>query len=198
MGYGNHPTRRIAASRGGHAGLRHALPPRDRGRRGRVRAAVVVRAARLDRRRRAKPSAGARGARRRGRARRRVTPSGERTVVRVLGARGLPAPGRGLAAPAPSHARAAHASLVGPGHRLGAGVRRADSRRDSRAWTAWVAALRGARWRRHVAAEARQADARRVVDGGRAGGARPSRISAALRPARAGHFRLDARGASAR
>ena len=40
------------------------------------------------------------------------------------------------------------------------------------AWTARVAALRRARGRRDVAAQARQTDARRVVDGGRTGRAR--------------------------
>ena len=101
---------------------------------------ALVRPARLDHGGRAEPPHRPRLARRRVPARDGVAPACERARLRVLGARGVPPPGRGLAA-LPRDDEAAP-SVARRRARQEPGARRGGARRDPRARAARVARLR--------------------------------------------------------
>ena len=107
------------------------------------------------------------------------------------------APGRGLAAVPPAHARAARPPLVRARDRGRPRAERARARRDPRARPARLAPLRGPGRRRDVELEAGQADARGALDRGPARDRRPRGVPAPVRPARAGDPAGAARRAGA-
>ncbi len=144
-----------------------------------------MRPARLDLDRRAQPPHRAQLAGRQLPARDGLAAAARGEDLRVLGARGVPDPRRGLAAVPPPHARAARPSLVRARDRGRPGAGRARARRDPRARRAGLAPLRGQGRRRDVELEAGQADARGALDRGPPRDRGPRGVPAPVRPARA-------------
>ncbi len=118
--------------------------------------------------------------------------------VRVLGARGVPAAGRGLPALSLAHARAR--ALEQPRARAGRaprGGRARAGRRSARAARSARATSRASGGGRDVELEAGQAGARLALGPRRPGDRRPPGLPAPLRPDRAGDPARGARGARA-
>src|SRR6187402_295547 len=164
------------------AGLCAALPARDdrRGRGGRE--TPLVRPARLDLDGRAEPPDRARLPDRRLPARGRLEPAAPREAVRVLGPRGVPDPGGGLAA-LPARDAGRRAPLVRRGRPHPSPPPRGRARRDQGARRARLASLRRRGTAgRDVGLEAGEADARAPLEPRRARRRGAPGLPAALRP----------------
>ena len=110
----------------------------------------------------------------------------ERPRLRVLGARGLPRPDRGLPPLQAADDPPARAALVGPQARPRPEGEGRSARGAARARSAADALLRGRGRQRHVELEAGEADPRGSVRRRRGRGRRPGRLPAPVRAARAG------------
>ena len=189
--------RRPAAVRRRPPGIREPVPARHR-RRGRRRdRAAPGRPARLDLDRRPRTPADAGLANRPLRRGRRLAPAPGGARLRVLGARGLPAPDRGLRPVQAADGRSERPPLVGPRtDRRDARGRARGGRPHPRRGGAAGACLRGSQ-RADVGLEAGQARARASLRRRRDRDRRPAGLPARLRPAGARDPERPARGADA-